>query len=84
MHDLPLEYNFISIDDFKYIINNAKGFIGCSQLVCENLKIMGCKNVKLFYGGVNYAKIETLEKIESIDSMFYLSWCSPCYGAPYM
>jgi len=72
LHDLPLEYNFISIDDFKYIINNAKGFIGCSQLVCENLKIMGCKNVKLFYEGIDFAKIKTSEKIENeIKGMGY-------------
>ena len=64
-HELPSLYNLLSIENFKYIINNAKGVIGCSQLVCENLKIMGFKNVKLFYEGVNYAKIETLEKIEN-------------------
>jgi len=71
-HELPSLYNLLSIENFKYIINNAKGIIGCSQQVCENLKLMGCKNVKLFYEGVDFAKIKTLEKIKNgIKGMGY-------------
>jgi len=65
IHELPQLYNILSKEDFKFIINNAKGVIGCSKIVCENLKIIGCKNVKLFYEGVDFAKIKTSEKIEN-------------------
>ena len=64
VHELPSAYSILPIEDFKFIINNAKGVIGCSQLVCENLKIMGFKNVKLFYGGINFSEIKTTEQIE--------------------
>ncbi len=65
VHDLPLMFNVTNIEFLKYIVSNAKGFIGCSKIVCESLKEMNCKNIKLFYEGVDFAKIKTSEKIKN-------------------
>jgi glycosyltransferase involved in cell wall biosynthesis len=63
-HELPPMYDFIKKEDFNFLISNALGVIGCSKQVCENYKLMGVKNVELFYEGIDISSINTSRKIE--------------------
>jgi glycosyltransferase involved in cell wall biosynthesis len=62
-HELPPMYDSIKKQDLDWLVNNAKGAIGCSNQVCQNLKQLGFKNVELFYECVNISEVEIDEEL---------------------
>ncbi|MNJ91743.1 Alpha-galactosylglucosyldiacylglycerol synthase [compost metagenome] len=57
VHELPLAYGFVSYKEMERILNVSDLIIGCSKAVCDKIEGMGKKNVRLFYGFVDQAKI---------------------------
>ena len=57
-HELLLLYQHTLYDDLKYSIIKAKFLLGCSQKVCDNLKMMGGQNVLLQYECIDIRKVE--------------------------
>lgn len=65
VHFHELESVYSSFKDYmlEEMVTNAKITIGCSSAVCDNLKIMGSKNVELIYEAVDTEKIDKQAKV---------------------
>ncbi len=63
-HELPPMYDLVKKEDLDFLINNSVGIIGCSKQVCDNLKLMGGKNVHLFYEGIDISCVKTSMETE--------------------
>jgi len=71
-HELPPMYDLVKKEDLDFLINNSMGIIGCSKQVCDNLKLMGGKNVYLFYEGIDISCVKTsMETEKKIRSKSY-------------
>lgn len=62
-HELPPMYDLIKKQDLEWLVSHAKGAIGCSSQVYQNLKHLGIKNVELFYECINTAEFEIDENL---------------------
>lgn len=58
IHELPLAYGFVSYKDMESILDSSELIIGCSKAVCDKVEQMGKRNVRLFYGFIDQAKIQ--------------------------
>lgn len=66
-HELMYAYSFIKFKDFKNIMDSSSVLIGCSDLVCKELKSMGHPNVKLQNSFIDTKAIQTNQtRIEQI------------------
>ena len=48
-HDLFFQYEKITLEDLRFMIEKSNALIGCSAQVCKTIKSMGAKNVYLQY-----------------------------------
>ena len=64
VHELPLAYGFITFKDLENVLDHSELIIGCSKAVCNKIEGMGKKNVRLFYGFVDQAKIKITKEPE--------------------
>jgi L-malate glycosyltransferase len=68
-HELPFSYSLVKYNTIEQLVLNATHSIGCSNIVCEKLKDMGCKNVSLLYGFVNMSNIVVNKPKEAMRQM---------------
>lgn len=79
-HDLLFLYQHITYKNLKNAVDNASLLVGCSQLVCDKLGIMGGLNIALQYECVDINKINIAgikskkirEKLNIIDSFVWI------------
>lgn len=64
VHELPLAYQCVSYKEMENILDVSELIIGCSKAVCNKIEGMGKKNVHLFYGFVDQAKIRVTKNPE--------------------
>lgn len=56
-HELPFWYESISENQLKDLIEYSTAIIGCSEIVCEKIRILGHKNVYLQHEFIDTVKI---------------------------
>lgn len=56
-HEMLSQYNYISNDGLQKMCEHSLFTIGCSDPVCENLKIMGAKKILKQYGCIDTEKV---------------------------
>lgn len=56
-HDLLFLYQHITYKNLESAVNNAKLLVGCSQIVCDKLRVMGGLNIALQYECIDINKI---------------------------
>ncbi|QNP52639.1 glycosyltransferase family 4 protein [Hymenobacter qilianensis] len=76
-HDMLFVYQHITYNNLKNAVEGAKLLVGCSEVVCDKLRIMGGTNIALHYECIDTSKIaldkkntEKLKKKLNINSSF--------------
>lgn len=69
-HELPMSYSLVKNNIIECLIKESSLAIGCSNIVCEKLKDMGHKNIKLLYGFVDDANINFSKPTSQIKTEF--------------
>jgi L-malate glycosyltransferase len=57
-HDMLLQYEKLKYQELKEMVEYAELLVGCSEVVCEKLKIMGASRVALQYECIDINKIK--------------------------
>ncbi len=66
-HELMFAFSFIKAQEFKNIIDYSDVTIGCSELVCEQLRNVGHRNIKLQNSFIDEQFIKTnIQRIKQI------------------
>jgi glycosyltransferase involved in cell wall biosynthesis len=59
-HEMLSQYNFVNRDSLKSMVTDSLFTIGCSEAVCENLKILGSKKVLKQFECIDTKKIDDI------------------------
>jgi glycosyltransferase involved in cell wall biosynthesis len=61
IHELMTDYSLVSYEQIKSLINYSALIIGNSQIVCEALKTLGAKHIKLQYPCIDESFIKKID-----------------------
>jgi L-malate glycosyltransferase len=59
IHELMTDYSLVSKKDMTAMVNYSSLMVGDSRVVCESLRILGAKQVKLQYECIDHVEIKT-------------------------